>query len=184
MNQLRWKILREAKEAAPGVEIHAAYGADTKASRRFLGLEKSHVNDAYAMGGFHPSRRAETRTFQKVRRNNRILEKFYDAAYIDSRDGVRRKGAELCSGRVSRNKELSGENLRRYRGKKVSKGRRAIRRVRYPLQPGDLVWYQGRRCLVKGCQNYGQYVALSGVPKAVKVTKVTRAAYCDGYKFA
>ena len=184
MNQTRWEILRKAREAAPGVKVHTAYGADTKASRQALGLEKSHVNDAYAMGELHPARRAETRTFQKARRNNRILERFYDAAYIDIRDGKRRKGADLSSGRVSRNKELSGEDQHQYRGRKVSKGRRSIRRVRYPIQPGDAVWYQSKRYLVKGCQHYGEYVVLSGLPKAVKDTKVTRAVYCGGYKFA
>ena len=79
------------------------------------------------------------------RRNNRKLERFYDAKYIDKRTvGLSKKakvasGQELSSGRQTRNKNKSGPNLRIYRGKKVRKGRRSIRRKRYPLQPLDVV---------------------------------------------
>lgn len=38
MNQMRWTIFREAKELTPGIEIRAAYGAETKAARQYLGL--------------------------------------------------------------------------------------------------------------------------------------------------
>lgn len=134
------------------------------------------------MGKLHPASRAETRTLQKVRRNNRILEKFYDASYIDIRDGKKRKGAELCSGRVARNRELDTENLRKYRGEKLSKGRRSIRYTRYRLRPGDIVLYQGNKYTVKGCQHYGQYVALDGVAKAPRTDAVKLYSCCGGYK--
>lgn len=182
MNQMRWRIYSGAKEIAPDLEIHFTYGAYTKAKRKFLGLEKSHVNDAYAMGNFHPPIRAEIRVYQKMRRNNRILEKFYDATYIDKRDGKKQKGAQLSSGRVSRNKNLSGENLRQYRGNKIKKGRRTIRKDRYEYRPGDMIFYKGLLYRVKGCVNYGRYIVLEGLSKGVKTNAIKRARYCGGYK--
>ena len=180
MNQMRWKILDQAKAIAPEVFIRTTYGANTKAVRTFLCLEKSHVNDAYAMGDFHPEKRAEFRVVQKVRRNNRILEKFYDAKYIDSRDGAKRKGAELASGRTCRNKNLNGETMRIYRQRKVSKGRRAIRRSRYPIQPNDRVKYNGSIYKVKGCQHYGEYVVLDN-GKSVSVKSVIPVGHAGGW---
>lgn len=180
MNQMRWKILDHAKAIAPEVFIRTTYGANTKAMRTFLGLEKSHVNDAYAMGDFHPEKRAVLRVIQKVRHNNRILEKFYDAKYIDSRDGAKRKGAELASGRTCRNKNLSGENMRIYRQRKVSKGRRAIRRSRYPIQPHDRVKFNGSIYKVKGCQHYGEYVVLDN-GKSVSVKSVIPVGHAGGW---
>ena len=180
MNQMRWKILTQAKVIAPNVFIRTTYGANTKAVRTFLGLEKSHVNDAYSMGDFHPEKRAELRVIQKVRRNNRILEKYYDTKYIDSRDGAKHKGAELASGRTCRNKNLNGENFRVYRQRKVSKGRRAIRRSRYPIQPNDRVIFEGKTYTVKGCQHYGDYVALEK-GKSVSVKKVIPVGHAGGW---
>lgn len=184
MNQIRKRIVYKARKAAPHVDIQVTYGADTKAMRKYLGLEKSHVNDAYCMGEFHPERRAEQHIFQKVRRNNRVLEKFYDATYIDSRDRKKKKGAELSSGRVVRNKESSknGENLRRFRQSKVSKGRRTIREKRYPIRPGDILLYDGKRYISGGCLHYGDYVRLKGTGKAPSVRKVRLVKHCGGYR--
>ena len=75
-----------------------------------------------------PSVRHPCKMCQK-RRNNRKLERFYDAKYIDKRSiGLSNpktvSGQELSSGRRTRNKNKSGPNLRIYRGKKI----RAIRK--------------------------------------------------------
>ncbi|WP_047154203.1 hypothetical protein [Aneurinibacillus tyrosinisolvens] len=71
--------------------------------------------------------RPQTRTvpfaIRQVRRNHRSLEKFYDAKYIDIRTGAKASGQDLFCGRRTRNREISGENLRQYRGEKLSKGR-------------------------------------------------------------
>ena len=180
MNQMRQRILNRAKAIAPNVFVCSTYGANTKAARTFLGLEKSHVNDAYSMGSFHPKKRADFRIIQKVRRNNRILEKFYDAKYIDSRDGKKRSGSELYSGRTCRNKNLNVENLRVYRQRKVSKGRRAIRKRRYPIQPNDRVMFNGKVYTVKGCQHYGEYVVLEK-GKSVPVKRVIPVCHAGGW---
>jgi len=99
--------------------------------------------------------------FKQKRRNNRSLERFYDAKYIDIRTGEVLKGAELHSGRTTRNKNLNSENLRKYRGGKKSKGKRVIRRQRYLFQPHDLVVYENKIWKVIGTHNRGASVRIT-----------------------
>ena len=142
------------------------FGYITKSERIALKLDKTHYNDAFVIAGGSTAKRATPIFMEQKRRNNRKLERFYDAKYIDLRTvGVSDKpktvsGQELSSGRRTRNKNKSGPNLRIYRGKKVRKGRRSIRHKRYPLQPLDYVQYQGQKCVVKGTHSYGRYVRL------------------------
>lgn len=56
-----------------------------------------------------------------------MLEKFYDATYIDARTGNKAKGKELFNGRINRNHKKDSENLHKYRARKTAKGRRSIR---------------------------------------------------------
>ena len=77
--------------------------------------------------------------YQKQRRNNRILERFYDAVYLDLRTGKQEKAAALGSGRTKRNTHLAYEDQRLYRGRKVSSGHRNITRKRSPYQKGDIM---------------------------------------------
>ena len=102
MNTVRWYICKTAKIKLPGLCLHMTSGTATRLVRQDLNLEKSHVNDAYAMGRFHPSKRVAMRLWRKRRRNNRCLEKFYDAKYIDIRDGKRKSGTELGCQRTNR----------------------------------------------------------------------------------
>ena len=161
MNIVRWRIYEEVK--AFGVETHITYGAVTKRERKDRNIEKSHANDAYCIGAFRPKHRTRTQYFEKRRRNNRILEKFYDARYVDIRDGKAKKAAELgcnrISGSVPRN---TPRNERRFRGEKLSAGRRSIRKDRYPMQPGDTVIFDGKKRVVKGTHNKGASVQLIG----------------------
>lgn len=181
MNSVKWYIYNTVKgRFGSAVEMKMTYGSSTKESRIELGLEKSHVNDAYAMGKFHPLFRAETVMYQKKRRNNRVLSKFYDAKYIDSRDGSKKSGKELFNGRINRNHKQDSENLHKYRGKKVSKGRTAVRRRRYPYQPGDLILYQGEVFRTAGAQHYGEYLSVRG-RKAIKAKHVSIVKYAGGW---
>lgn len=150
-------------QPVPMPKIHFTYGAATKLARKDLELEKSHVNDAYAMGKLHPSVREEEQHFRKRRRNNRILSKFYDAKYIDRRDGSIKTGAELSCGRTNRKYPRNSElNQRIYRGKKVREGRVSQRKQRYPIQPGTIVVWQGERRLTTGSKNLGKQIAFKG----------------------
>ena len=112
MSTIRWKLVRTL-----GCEY--TYGYITKSRRIELKLEKSHVNDAFVIAGGTNQSRTIPITIQQVRRNNRSLQKFYDAKYIDLGTGEKASGQELNCGRRTRNKNLNTENLRKYRGEKV-----------------------------------------------------------------
>ena len=68
MNTVRWQIVNE---------LYAAFGKavcdnhlrrnDKKEKRIALQLEKSHNNDAYAMGEFHPNHRCAFEHYEKVK---------------------------------------------------------------------------------------------------------------------
>ena len=181
MNSVRKQMWDELKTGNPDVEFHMGYGASTQEKRNALVLEKSHVNDAYAMGNFHPKHRAHSVRFKKLRRNNRILEKFYDAKYEDTRDGKKKSGSELSCGRTNRSEPRRSEkNLRGFRGKKFSSGRRSIRRRRYSLQPHDKVVYMGHAYSVVGAQSCGKWVVLEN-KKAISIKKVSIVKHANGY---
>lgn len=161
MNTVRWQIYNEVKVF--GIEARITYGAVTKRTRRDLNIEKSHANDAYCIGDMRPKHRARTIYYEKHRRNNRILEKFYDAKYVDIRDSKVKKAAELGCNRTDRSVPRNGsQNERMYRGEKISSGRRSIRAMRYTYQPGDVVLYNGEKRTVKGTHSKGASVQLVG----------------------
>ena len=181
MNAVRWQMFSMLKSAHPDVEWHMTYGAATQEARRVLCLDKSHANDAYAMCRLHPKHRTPFMQFRKLRRNNRILEKFYDAKYTDARDGKKKKGSELSCGRTNRSESRHSEkNLRIYREQKVSKGRRVIRRRHYAIRPGDIVVVDSKKHMAKGVQHNGMYVALD-TGKPVSVRKVEKVIHAGGY---
>lgn len=161
MNIVRWCIYEEIK--AFGVETCITYGAVTKRTRLNLNIKKSHANDAYSIGEMKPKHRTRTQYFEKRRRNNRILEKFYDARFMDIRDGKVKKAAELGCNRTSRSVTRNNpQNERIYREKKISKGRRSIRVQRYLYQPGDIAIFEGRKRMVKSTHNKGASVQFVG----------------------
>lgn len=167
MNQVRWDLYHKLVINYPSVDIHIQYGAKTAETRHNLHLMKdksdlaNHAIDAYCIGIFHPLHRAHTIVVQKKRRNNRILSKFYDAKYIDVRDGRKKSGASLSCGRTNRKEPRnSDKNERIYRGKKCSKGRVAVRKQHYTYQPGDTVQYNNVAYIVKGTHCNGTRVIL------------------------
>jgi hypothetical protein len=175
MNTVKWYIYNELKKDLSDINIHFTYGAVTKRSRLDLGLNKSHINDAYAMGKFHPIKRAKKKYFKKRRRNNRVLEKFYDAKYVDIRDGSIKSGKDLGCQRTNRREPRnSDKNLRIYHGKKKSLGRRAIRTKRYKIQSGTIILYKGKLYESKGVQNYGNYVTVKDSKKAFPTKDVIK----------
>ena len=136
------------------------YGYITEANREDLELPKTHHNDAFVIASGTNQARCQSLDLEQTRRNRRSLEQFYDAKYIDSRTGEKATGSTLFSGRRTRNKNLNGENLRVYRGQKISQGRRSIRKSRYPYQQNDLVICARKVYRVRGMQNLGKRVAL------------------------
>jgi len=160
----------------------ATYGYSTKSGRIALGLEKTHANDAFVIADGIIQNRCVPVDIIQTRRNNRSLEKFYDAQYLDGRTGLKTPGKTLDTGRRTRNKNLAGPNLHRYRTNKLVKGRKSIRKKRYGLQPGDVVVFEKQKHLVNGMQNLGAYVKLEGLLKLVKVVKVKLLYYGKGLR--
>ena len=156
MTIIRYSMLEKMKEACPQVRFHATYGAATKLARKKYHVGKSHAGDAYAMGTLHPKHRGKARYFRKRRRNDRILEIFYDATYTDIRTGKKVKAAQLGCSRTKRSipRDNPG-NERIYRGKKCSNGGRHIRKERPPIQPGSMVRCNGELAVVKGAHRRG-----------------------------
>lgn len=182
MNTVKWYIYENLKDIASNVNI--TYGAKTKLSRVNLGLEKSHINDAYSMGRFRPMIRAESILYIKRRRNNRCLEKFYDAKYIDIRDGQKKSGSQLSCGRINRRESRCGEkNERIFRGEKTSKGKRSIRKTRYEIQSGDILRYEGKIYVSKGCHCNGTRVMLNigDTKKSIAISKVKLIRHVGGW---
>jgi len=162
MSIVRWRLVEF-------IDCLHTYGYITKNNRIKYGIEKSHYNDAFVIANGSTQTKIEPIIFEQVRRNNRGLEKFYDAKYIDIRTGEKVSAGDLNCGRRTRNKSKNSENLRIYRGQKISKGQRRIRTQRYFYQPNDLVKYEGKIYTVKGTQNGGKYIALKGIKKVPRV---------------
>ena len=73
MNTVRWQIVNELYVAFGKPFVTITYGAMTKEKRIALQLEKSHNNDAYAMGEFHPNLRCMFEHYEKARRNLSLI---------------------------------------------------------------------------------------------------------------
>ena len=181
MSMVRWRLVNYLNSL--DIETTHIYGFETKSKRIELGLKKSHFNDAFCIAGGNIQSRTAPFSIEQIRRNNRSLEKFYDVKYVDIRTGEKVSASELSCGRTTRNKNLNGENLKIYRGEKLSKGQRRIRKSRYPYQPGDLVKYENSIYTVKGTQNGGKYVALKKIKKVPKVELLTPYKIRKGIAF-
>jgi hypothetical protein len=168
MTMVRWRLTEEGR-------YDATWGYITKGKRRELEIEKTQHNDAFVIaGGTTQPRVVKPLILEQIRRNKRSLEQFYDAKYRDLRDGEIRSGSELSSGRRTRNIKFNSENLRQYRAHKVSSGRRAIKKKRYPYKQRDLVLFEGKAYEVVGMQNLGTRLSLK--PNANSKTKYKTAA--------
>lgn len=182
MTSVRWELLALAKKADQEVKVSVTYGVMTKLKRKDLGFKKSHSNDAYAMGERHPNHRTDFHCYKKRRRNNRILEKFYDAVYTDIRDGSRKNGSQIGCNRTNRREpRMSDKNERIFHGEKLKKGKRSIRRNRYPIQPGTVLLYEGHKIKAKGVHNKGTRVILE-TGKSVAIKNVIVNSFPGSWK--
>ena len=185
MNSVKYAIVKLVKKEYPDIKVSITFGVITKRTRNDLNIEKTHANDAYCMGEHHPSHRTHMITYQKRRRNNRVLEKFYDSKFIDIRDNQTKSGAQLSCGRTNRRESrCSSKNERIYRGERISKGRRSIRRRRYELRPGDIVLINNNKHRVIGAQNNGDYTKLEGLTKVVRTSLLTPHRHIGGWERA
>lgn len=162
----------------------STFGYITANKRKQYGIDKTHHDDAFVIaGGNSQVTRLNYCIYrEKLRNNNRSLEKFHDATYQDTRDKQIKKGAILSSGRTSRSRELPYNNQRLYRARKIKKGRRVIRRNHYQLRPFDLVKYNNQVYQVRGIQNKGNYVKLINNSKSIikAISKVKILYHVNG----
>ena len=165
MSTVRWMLTQ-------GTDYQVTFGYITKAKRRVLKIDKSDHNDAFVIAGGEEQPRCESLNLVQIRRNKRSMEQFYDAKYLDTRDKKSKSGTELFSGRRTRNKNLNNENLRVYRGHKLSKGKRAIKTKRYPYRQGDIVVCNGQTFAVRGVHCKGTRAVLHETGKSVALKQI------------
>lgn len=118
MNYIKKYVYYELKNrfSKTNLIINSTFGFSTKDKRIKFNITKSHHNDAFVIAGGTDSNLLANDTILKTeRRNNRVLETFRDAKYIDSRDNIKKNAKDLNSGRKKRNENLSTENERKYR---------------------------------------------------------------------
>jgi len=181
MSIIRWNLVDRLRELGDIVNI--TYGYITKSARIALGLSKSHINDAFVIAGGDKQKRAYIIQGTYTKRNNRSLEMFYDAKYIDSRNGKAKSGKDLC---LIKSKKTVIENLRIYRQQKISKGRRSIRRQRYKFQPNDIVALKNLIYTVIGAHGYGKVIRLKDAFKNLintNIKNVKLIKYSKGLQF-
>lgn len=185
MNSVKYQIVDNIKKNYLNLPVSVTFGSITKRTRNDKNIIKTHANDAYCMGEYHSKHRAHSVTYQKRRRNNRVLEKFYDSKFVDIRDGSIKSGQQLSCNRTNRREPRnSSKNERIYRDLRKSKGRRSIRRRRYELRPGDIVLFKNKKYQVIGVQNNGDYTKLNGLTKVVKTELLTPHRHIGGWERA
>lgn len=182
MSTVRWLLIDRFKVKYKDVDY--TYGYITKLQRHELGLEKSHSIDAFVIANGKHQERCLPLEIIQVKRNNRSLETFKDAKVIDIRTGLPVSGSELNCGRTKRNKNTNTENLRKYRGIYIRKGKRSIRKQRYSLQPNDIVKYENKEYEVVGAQSYGTQIKLKDLDKVISMKKVEILKYGKSFKFS
>jgi hypothetical protein len=74
MNTVRWELVRRLKNLYGKTAVNHTYGYITKKLRIDLGLEKSHVNDAFAISKGTDQERCRPHAVKQTRRNNRSLQ--------------------------------------------------------------------------------------------------------------
>lgn len=132
--------------------LQLTFGYKTAQKRILYGFKKdrndltNHAVDALliANGNNHTELMTNIIHREKHHRNNRSLEKFYDAKYYSNVDGKVYSGKELGSGRTNRKQPRTYNSKRSERGYKKSKGRRSIRRQHYQFQPHDKISWQDK----------------------------------------
>ena len=177
MSIIRWKLVNLLK-------VEHTYGFFTKSKRIANNIEKSHANDAFVIANGEKQGRIPPIFIEQIRRNNRSLQKFYDAKFIDTRTGEKVSASELFSGRTTRNKNLNSENLRLYRGEKLSKGRITIRRKRSLVQSRDIILFEGKKYQVQGAITNGKYVKLVDMKKTPRTEDIKIYKYGKGFRVA
>ena len=146
--------------------LQLTFGYKTAQQRQLYRFKKDHndlANHAVdalliANGNNHTELMTDIIHREKHHRNNRSLEKFYDAKYYSNIDSEVYSGKELGSGRTNRKQPRTYNSKRFERGCKKSKGRRPIRHQHYQFQPHDKILWQGKVVECLGTMSNGKSV--------------------------
>lgn len=143
-----------------------------------LGWDKEHFIDALVIAGANSETERLDVTVErtKLQRNNRVLSKFYDAKWLDRRDGKTKPGKELFNGRVNRNENHNSKNLHKFRAQKIKPGRTLIRKQHYQIRPYDVLDVG----ISKGTHSLGKSVILD-TGRTISVKKVVVLHHVNGY---
>lgn len=74
MTAVRLKLVNQLQDMFPDLDVTHTYGHIVKNKRIRLGVEKSHVNDAFVISGGKDQRRSKPYSIKQVRRNNRSIQ--------------------------------------------------------------------------------------------------------------
>lgn len=159
-------------------------GYTTASLRKKYSVLKTHHDDSFVIaGGTNETERLGYTIYrEKLRDNDRSLEKFFDAHYRNKLTGKKESGKKLSSGRTSRSRELPYINKRPLRANKLGKGRRQIRKQHYQIRPKDLIEYSNQPYLVNGIQNKGTRVVIymDNDKKSVAIKKIKCLHHTNG----
>ena len=175
--------------------IQLTFGYKTAQQRQLYGFTKNrnniinHAIDAMLIANGNNCTISMTDTIyrEKRHRNNRCLEKFYDAKYYSNIDGKVYSGKELSSGRTNRKQSRTYNSKRSERGFKKTKGRRSIRRQHYLFQPHDKILYQGQITECRGTLNQGESVQFrlsNGKIKSIKPANLKLLHHANGWQIS
>ena len=103
MNTVRWQIVNELYVAFGKPFCYNHLRRNDKEKRIALQLEKSHNNDAYAMGEFHPNLRCMFEHYERQGVTTVSLKSFMILATLTFSTGEIATGKELFNGRINRN---------------------------------------------------------------------------------
>lgn len=144
-----------------------------------LGWDKEHFIDALVIAGANSETERLGVTVERIKlqRNNRSLSIFYDAKWLDRRDGKTKSGKELFNGRTTRNKPHNSENLHRFRAQKLKAGRVLTRKQHYQIRPYDILDVG----ISKGIKSYGKLVMLD-TGRSISTKRVTVLRHTNGYR--
>ena len=97
MNAVRWQVVEQLKSTLGDDFVSTTYGAMTKEQRRLLNVEKSHNNDAFVMGEFHPSDRC---AFEYYTMYNGWKKDILPLSYPENGDYIYTVILGYCSGKM------------------------------------------------------------------------------------
>lgn len=111
-----------------------------------------------------------------VDRNNLGLEKtHYNDAFVIAGGTTQERVAPIVIKQKRRNNRAIQLNRNGFRP--------SIRKQRYPIQPKDLIWIEGKKMVAAGTHNNGSRVIVEGTKKSYSIKKVQKVYHFGSFAF-